>query len=178
MVTSIQKYLPVIDSKSNSWLEDAEACMKQGRNYLLLLPPEKSVVREFASRFQLAPEQLPQPLQQSDLAEISPYVHPCDFDLLVENLNATILFIKQLDLPTTRPPQFKGWIVYCGLRGIISQHENPLSARTGCLDYFNKLLLLRQKIQAGLFYWGGQAWKTNMNWKARTTDPQLARLAA
>ncbi len=137
--------------------------MKAGSNFILLLQNTHSSVAEFCNTFHLASSNVPKPMSQPDIFALSPYIHPKSFDLLLAQQRGNpIYFFKQLMLPTTRPPQFKSCLVYCPVRGVISQHESFNDARTACSDYLNKLSVLRQKLEARCYEWRENQWSNGL----------------
>lgn len=69
-----------------------------------------------------------------------------------------LFFIEQLDLPGTQPPRVKPYVVYCSVRGIISQHDGQREARDSCSDYLAAMCGLRNQHEAAVYKWRAEEW--------------------
>ena len=154
------QFLPVIDGEAPNWPRQVAQAQQAGANFLMILPEHNGVMGEFCQAFQLAPERLPTPLRKSSLFLLSPHIQPEAFDrlLLAMENKSKVIFLEQLDLPITRPPQVERYLVYCDIWGILSQHADAQDARQSCSDYINGVNVQRPHPEPGIYKWDGASW--------------------
>ncbi len=157
-----QKYLSVIDGQAATWKQEVLQQNRLGSNFLVILPKGTAVTGQLCQLFELSPNRLSKPLRRSSLFLLSPHIHPQEFDRLLsaQEDGHGIVFIEQLDLPTTHPPRVKPYLVYCGIWGIISQHDRLHDAQQSWSDYLNRKNMQRPSPEAGIYEWGGEEWSS------------------
>ena len=152
---TIQKYLAMVDGRRQDWSSELNEQISAGGNVFATVPNAPSFLEELANALDIGQEQLPAPLNRSKLFSLSPYIEPKDSDamLAAQDDGCLVFFIEQLDLPSTRPPRVKPFLVYCSVRGIISQHDDQRAARESCSDYQAAMSGLRNQHDAAVYKW-------------------------
>lgn len=128
--------------------------MDLGSNFLFILAqnnpgPLSSLGRDDA--------ETPHALSVFDLLALVPNLHPGALEIIKKALaeGALVHFVKQLQFPPR--PDFPGYLLYCGVRGIISRHDNVSEARAACLRQYQQLLLQGEFPEVGIYEWSKQA---------------------
>jgi len=175
MTTTIQKYLVIIDARIRFWKEETARQMELGCNFILISASQPFELDQLGETLALSAAELPKKLTPADFFLLSSYVHPKAFDivLLAQEGGNAVFFIEQLKLPSNSPPRCKPYLVYCSIRGIISQHEHLARAKQSCADYLTKVSLLREYPEAGIYHWRGEEGWSNLIDHSRMVE-QLA----
>ena len=160
MAVTVQKYLSLIDARRDGWRQEVRDQIEGGSNHLIILPNAPNFLEELAQLLGLDAERLPLPVDKHRLCSLSPFIEEGDFDrLLNAQHEGNLLFlVEQLDLPMTRPPQVKPFLVYCAIFGIVSQHDSQSEAREACSEYLHAMSAMRRQRDAAVFRWRGDHW--------------------
>jgi hypothetical protein len=148
--------VPFIDGTVPNWEERARHCLEDGFNFFILLPDGSQP--QLAEVLALRLEALPQPKSKAELLSSSRFVEQKDFRL-PESSAERIYHVEQLWLPRTRPPLVKQYVLYCYIRGIISQHDLPSDARVACDHYNNDRFARQQFPEAAIYRWEHTEWR-------------------
>lgn len=160
MSLTIQKYLSVLDGRHGRWIEDLKEQLDTGNNLFLIIPNAPNYLEELATILEVDQEHLPKSCDRKKLFSLISFIEPKDFDRILaaqENGNLTC-FIEQLDLPRTRPPRVRPFLVYCSIRGIVSQHDNHNEARDSCAAYMAAMSGLKNQREAAVYKWRDREW--------------------
>jgi hypothetical protein len=157
---TIQKYLTVIDGRRQEWETEFQEQIAGGSNVFVILPNAPNFFEKLARVLEMDPSRLPAPVDRNRLFSLSPFIEPKDFDVMMEAQDAgnLLFFIEEIDLPSVQPPRVKPFLVYCPIRGIISQHDNQHDAREGCSDYLQVMIGVRANPAAAVYKWRGNEW--------------------
>jgi hypothetical protein len=148
--------VPFIDGTGTNWEERARCCLDDGFNFFILL--RDGAQQQLADVLDLKPALLPQPKSKAELLSSSRFIDPKEFRL-PENSAEKIYHIEQLWLPRTRPPMVRQYVLYCYIRGIISQHDLPADARVACDHYNNDRFVRQQYPEAAIYRWEHTEWR-------------------
>ena len=157
---TIQKYLTVIDGRRQAWATELKDQIAGGGNVFVILPNAPDFLEELARVLEMEPSRLPESVNRHRFFSLSPFIDPKDFDVMMEaqedgNL---LFFIEQIDLPGVQPPRVKPFLVYCPIRGIISQHDHQSDARDACSDYVTVMSGVRTPAAAAVYKWRDNEW--------------------
>jgi hypothetical protein len=157
---TIQKYLSVIDGRHQGWSDNLREQLGQGNNLFVILPNTPDYMDELCDGLDVKQEHLPKPVNRHRLFSLSPFIDTREFDelLAAQEEGSVIFFVEQLDLPRNQPPNVKPFMVYCSVRGIVSQHDNQREARDACADYLAAMSGLRNQHEATVFKWRDGEW--------------------
>jgi hypothetical protein len=164
---TIQKYLTVMDGRRQEWETELTEQIAGGSNVFMVLPNAPDFFEKLAKVLAISPNglpepvnRLPEPVNRHRLFSLSPFIDPKDFDTMMEaqDQGNVLFFIEQLDLPCVQPPRVKPFLVYCPIRGIISQHDNQRDAREACSDYLAVMFGMRTHPGAAVYKWRGNEW--------------------
>lgn len=160
MSLTIQKYLPVLDGRHGGWKQDLSEQLATGNNFFVILPNAPDHLEYLAKGLELDPNRLPAPVNRHRLFSLSPFIEPAEFDrmLAAQQDGNVLFFVEQLDLPATQPPRIKPFMVYCSVRGIVSQHDSQADARDSCSDYLAAMAGLKNQHEAAVYKWRGNDW--------------------
>lgn len=153
--------MSLVDGRNPGWPDELCGQLEAGTNYFLILPNVPGFFEELAKTLQLDPEHLPKPINRHRLFSLGPFIQSNDSDrmLQAQEQGHPVFFIEQLDLPINRPPRVKPFIVYCPIRGIISQHDSQREARASFDDYKEAMAGLRNHATpADVYKWRGSEW--------------------
>ena len=157
---TIQKYLAVLDAREPGWTEGFEEALASGSNLFLIVPNKPDLLAEPAKILEVTVEELPKSCDRKKLFSLISFIDPNDFDrmLVAQEEGNLTCYIEQIDLPHTRPPHVKPFLVYCSVRGIVSQHDNPREAREACSAYTAAMSGLKNQHEATVYRWRGNDW--------------------
>jgi hypothetical protein len=157
---TIQKYLPVLDAREAGWTEGVEEALASGSNFFLIVPDKPDLLTETGKILEVPEEKLPKSCDRKKLFSLISFVDPNDFDrmLVAQEEGNLTCYIEQIDLPRTRPPHVQPFLVYCSVRGIVSQHDNPREAREACSAYTAAMSGLKNQHEATVYKWRGNDW--------------------
>jgi hypothetical protein len=157
---TIQKYLSVLDGRQQGWIEDLKEQLETGSNLFLIVPDTPKLLNELSKILEVDQDKLPKSCDRKKLFSLIAFIEPTDFDRILAAQEAGNLtcFIEQIDLPRTRPPRVKPLLVYCSVRGIVSQHESPIEARESCAAYTEAMSAFKNQREATVYKWRGNDW--------------------
>jgi hypothetical protein len=157
---TIQKYLPVLDARQSGWAEELEGSLAAGNNLFLILPNKPGFWEEPAKILEVSVDELLRSCDRRKLFSLISFIDPNDFDrmLVAQEEGSLTCYIEQIDLPRTRPPYVKPFLVYCSVRGIVSQHDDPREAREACSAYTASMSGLKNQHEATVYKWRGNDW--------------------
>src|SRR4051794_31651028 len=121
--------VPFIDGAVDGWRERARQCLDDGQNFFILVRDgDEGFLTE---GLDVPASALPQPETKAQLLSSSRFIDQTEFRLpnAAGESKERVYHIEQLNLPRTRPPNVKQYLLYCYVRGIISQHDLPSDAR-------------------------------------------------
>lgn len=151
--------LDVVDGRKPAWLEAVVEKADQKRNFVVILN-EPEDLTALCNTLECDPEELPERLQRWGIHAMSEVLETADYrNLLTLYRTHDIRLVEQLKLERNRPPKVKPFILYCEVRGIISDHINVESACTALLDYLDAFTRARHFPLAGIYEYTRSGWK-------------------
>jgi hypothetical protein len=157
---TIQKYLSVIDARSEGWTEEVRLPLETGNNFFIILPNAPDFLEKLGGLLEVDPDHLPKACGRKRLFSLIAFIEEKDFDrmLAAHHDGALVCFIEQIDLPRTRPDRVRPFLVYCSVRGIISQHDSQREARESCAAYDDAMSGFKNQHEATVYKWRGSDW--------------------
>jgi hypothetical protein len=152
-------FVAFIDGAIEGWQERARQSLDEGQNFFIVVADEQKAA--LAAILDLAPESLPAPETTAALLSSSRFIDQREFRLpnTRGDRPERIYHIEQLNLPRTHPPTVKLYLVYCYVRGIVSQHDLPSDARVGCDHYNNDRFARSHYPEAAVYRWEQTEWR-------------------
>ncbi len=103
---------------------------------------------------------MPEKLERWGIHALADVLEMKDFSLLLSLYeHYDIRIIEQLRLERNRPPRVKPFILYCELRGIISEHETRDQAGESLLTFLGSSKRARKYPLAGLYEFKNSQWQ-------------------
>lgn len=152
-------YVAFIDGAIAGWEEHARQSLEEGQNFFVLLRAgsEEALAEIIGVRM----VSLPAPETKATLLSTSRFIDASQFRLPEPSPvgREQVFHIEQLWLPGTRPPQVRPYLLYCYVRGIVSQHDLPSDARVACDAYNNDRFSRGHYPEAAVYRWEQEEWR-------------------
>jgi CheY-like chemotaxis protein len=129
----------VLDCRDTNNLESRLQEALRGRlNFLIVLQQEEDLAK--ISSYLGLSQTPPDRLRRWGIQAMMEALTELDFNFLL-GVQAThpVYLIQQLNLPGNTPPKRRNYIVYCELRGIISEHDLAGEARESLLNHLERV---------------------------------------
>lgn len=162
MVYSEEKYLAVVAADAGEGASQLRDQLRAGTNFILIGSRNPKVTETTLSALRVSPDRMPKRLTRNSLFLLGPHLKPRDFDAALRALEGgePIYFVEHLDLPATKPPRVRRYLVYCDVWGIISQHDDLHDAENAWTDYVTAVNAQRPSPEAGIYKWEGDFWRS------------------
>jgi len=162
MVYSEEKHLAVVAADAGDGVSHLREQLRAGTNFILIGSRHPDVSDAALSVLRVSPDSMPKRLTRNGLFLLGPHLKSRDFDLALHALEEgkPIYFVEHLDLPGTKPPRVRRYLVYCDVWGIISQHDDLHDAENAWTDYVTSLNAQRPSPEAGIYKWEGDFWRS------------------
>lgn len=146
-----------MDCRPPGWEQQAVAARDSKRNFLVILPEPEALPGLYEA---LGGEvQFPERLGRWAIHAFIEVLEPQTYRLLLEVCEEhPVYLVEQLRLVRTQPPRVRPFIVYCEIRGIVSDHESledSLEIMLMYLDSFHSAALLPL---AGIYQFQNGKW--------------------
>lgn len=150
--------VPFIDGALDGWEERTQHCLKEGHNFFILVREGREAA--LAELLEQPGSALPAPETVAQLLSSSRFIDQRQFRLPdTKGARERVYHIEQINLPRTHPPNVKQYLLYCYVRGIISQHDLPSDARVACDHYNNDRFARSQFPEAAVYRWENTEWR-------------------
>ena len=165
MAFTAELNLNVVDGRAKPWQEAARPLLNERLNFLLIIPNTTVGMSDLEEFLGVEAEDFPPTLDKEQLNQMSRFIDPDDMGTmsLAELVGHKVYFVQQLHLPKIRPPETGDYLLYCAIRGVISDHPNFKEARHACSTYVNDLSRRGVFPEASIYHWRGMSW-----WPLRT----------
>ena len=151
--------LEIVDGSQPLWLDQVLEKADKKRNFVVILK-ETEDLQALCQTLECDPEELPERLQRWGVHAMADVLETADYRNLLELYRTQdIRLVEQLKLERNRPPKVKPFILYCEVRGIISDHDNVEAACTALLDYLDAFTRARHFPLAGIYEYTRTGWK-------------------
>jgi hypothetical protein len=158
-IAELPPYVVFIDGALEGWQERARQCQEDGHNYFVLISAGDE--EALSAIIGVPVSALPSPETKATLLSTSRFLDPREFRLpeATSRGREQVFHIEQLWLPNTKPPRVRPYLLYCYVRGIISQHDLPSDARVACDAYNNDRFARSQFPEAAVYRWEQDEWR-------------------
>ena len=151
------KILTVVDGRAPPWKQAITDAAASGKNFLLVLDSESELEKLWSTLG--TTNIVPGRLQRWGLLALVEALTPEDFDSLQKISEQRFIYlIEQITLNRNIPPRTKRYLLYCELRGIISDHDTVEEAGLSLLGYLEGFKLARLLPLAGIYEHGNGKW--------------------
>ena len=150
--------LSVVDGRAPPWKQAIIDAAASGKNFLLVLDSESELEKLWSTLG--TTNVIPGRLQRWGLLALVEALTPEDFASLQKISEQRFIYlIEQITLNRNVPPRTKRFLLYCELRGIISDHDTIEEAGLSLLSYLEGFKLARLLPLAGLYDHGSGKWE-------------------
>jgi hypothetical protein len=159
VITEMPPLVAFIDGAAEGWEARVRQYLDEGQNFFVLVGPGGEATLADIIEFSVAG--LPAPESKAALLSAARFLDQTEFRLpnQTPDLKEHVYHVEQLWLPRTRPPLVRPYLLYCYVRGIISQHDLPSDARVACDAYNNDRFSRRQFPEAAIYRWEQDEWR-------------------
>ena len=155
-----QKLTVVHAQPDGLWLKVASEKIERGENFLVLEANSPDLLAQLRDLCHWSCTVHPKRLTRAQIFQLSPFLSPMDFQNLFSHSEdtAAIYFIEQMDLPGATPPRLRPVLVYCPIRGILSQHEDIFEASRTYEEHMQTLPRHHPERSLEIYRWQGKDW--------------------
>jgi hypothetical protein len=151
------EYLQLLDGRGTNWRSPLAEAAESKKNFLLVLDRPEQLSE--ACALAKAVERTPERLSRWGVNALLDALREGDQTKLLElSSHCAVYLFEQLYLAWNVPPKVHPFIVYCEVRGIISDHEDPAAALESLLTYVESFHRARLLPLAGLYRFEHGRW--------------------
>lgn len=151
------KVLQIVDTRKGDWIANLLAVADTRRNFVVILNKEDDL-KILCQKLDCDPK-LPEKLGRWGLHALADLLESGHYTQLLETYeHYPVYLVEQLRLGRNHPPRSKPFILYCEMRGIISDHETWDDACLSLLDYLDSFKRARLFPLAGIYNFAGGQW--------------------
>jgi len=149
--------IPVINGLEEGWELQLETSAEFGKNFVLLL---RDTVRDLLRVCSFLGEQrLPDKLERWGIYGLHDVVDHEPFRFLLSKyLDHDVFLVEQLFLNRNKPPRRKPYLVYCEVRGILSEHDTEDDGLDSLRVSAEQFTRMRDLPLSGLYWWHQDHW--------------------
>lgn len=152
-----QTPLQIVDSRKRDWLKALVMVADSKRNFLAILSEDKDL-KELCHALDCDPK-LPEKLGRWGLHAVADLLEPAVYAELLRTYEKNpVYLVEQLRLGRNHPPRCKPFMLYCEMRGIISDHDNWDEACMSLLNYLDGFKRARLFPLAGIYSFTDGHW--------------------
>ncbi len=149
--------LKIVDGRAPGWEKKALVEGNTKRNFILILqqPSDLDILCDMLGCLPRRPEKL----ERWGIHALADVLEMKEYSLLLGLYEKYDLrLVEQLKLTRNQPPRIKPYILYCEVRGIISDHETLEEAGESLLDYLDSFKRAKIFPLAGLYQFKDNQW--------------------
>ncbi|ERR1041384_799404 len=161
MLTQVQRKLGCVNATREGWEDHVREHIEHGSNFLLILPKDPDLVKNFCTLFGMPEDCVPRRLSQAEFFLLAHFIEPDVFDdvLKIWNDQSEIVFVEQIDFPVNRPPRVKPYLVYSPVLGILAQHTHIRAARDDLENYEDSARHDGPNAEAAVYFFNRGKWR-------------------
>lgn len=149
--------LRIIETGSNGWEKKAIEAADSRRNFVVVI--QKATHLRWLCHELGCDVGHPEKLGRWGIHALADVLEPQDYStLLGKRQEFDVHLIEQLRLKRNAPPRIKPFILYCEVRGVISEHDTLEEAGTNLLDYLDSFRKARIFPLAGIYQYKNHRW--------------------
>lgn len=148
----------IVDARKVNWVGKVREAADSKRNFIVILGRE-SDLEVICQELGCSP-QLPERLRRWGIHALSEVLEPDGYSQLLSVYESfPVYMVEQLQLTRNHPPRCKPFLLYCEVRGIISDHSSLEDAGNSLLDYLDSFKRARIFPLAGIYRFKGKGWQ-------------------
>jgi CheY-like chemotaxis protein len=156
--SKMNNILTVVDGRAPPVEEKIIAAASTGRNFILVLDAASELEKLWSALG--TTNVVPDRFQRWALLALTEALAPEDFAMLQMCCQGRFIYlIEQITLNRNVPPRTKRYMLYCELRGIISDHDTVEEAGLALLNYLQGFNMARLLPLAGIYDHGRGKWE-------------------
>ena len=149
--------LKLVDGRETEWSNAIRATADSKRNFILILKNEGELEKLWSALG--TTNVVPERMRRWGILAMAEALKTEDYALLLEIYNESAVYlIEQLTLDRNVPPHIQRYMLYCELRGIISDHPTIEDAGISLLSYLNFFKRARLLPLAGIYEYADRKW--------------------
>lgn len=149
--------LKIVDGRGANPTAAIHAAADDLRNFIIILNSELELDKLW--RALGTTEFVPERLRRWGILAMAEVLNEADYTrLLGLYRDNAIYLVEQLSLQRNVPPRTKRFMLYCEMRGIISDHDTVEEAGLGLLEYLDVFKRARMLPLAGIYEFDGRKW--------------------
>ena len=162
--------LKLVDGRAANWRETISRAADSKRNFIFVVDAEEGLEKLWSALG--TTNVMPERVHRWGILAMAEALRTEDYSLLLNiHAEAAVYLIEQLALNSNVPPRTKHYMLYCELRGIISDHDTIEEAGISLLSYLNFFTRARLLPLAGIYEYADQKW---VRVKRLSSDPSPA----
>lgn len=152
--------ISIIDGRGPDRGRDIAQALESGRNFLVVLKPKDADLERLCQEVGCLNSSKPERLGRWGVHALNDVLNPADYEKLlkIQSTGDIIYFVEQLHLKHNRPPRLKTYMVYCEVRGIISDHNTIEEAKSSFFHYLESFRRARLFLMVGIYVWQDNEW--------------------
>jgi hypothetical protein len=152
--------ISIVDARAPLWQREINEVVKTGRNFLTILRPSEVDLDKLCCEIGCDPVDRPEHIGRWGIHALNDVLQAGDYEKLLklQKSGDAIYFIEQLYLKHNCPPKLKEYMVYCEVRGIISDHSNLEEAKSAFFHYLESFRRARLFLMVGIYQWDQGGW--------------------
>ena len=155
---SMNNMLQIVDGRAPPWREEIVSAAQTGRNFILVIRSEAELEKLWSAVGTTTV--MPDRLQRRGLLALVEALRPEDLEFLQGCSEDTFIYlVEQITLNRNVPPRMKRFMLYCELRGIISNHDTVEEAGLSLLSYLSGFKMARLLPLASIYDHGNGKWE-------------------
>ena len=149
--------LKLVDGRQADWSNAIRAAADSKRNFILILNSEQDLEKLWSALG--TTNVVPERVRRWGILAMAEALQTEDYALLLEiHKDCAVYLIEQLTLDRNVPPRTERYMLYCELRGIISDHATIEDAGISLLSYLNFFKRARLLPLAGIYEYVDRKW--------------------
>ncbi|HMJ89352.1 MAG TPA: hypothetical protein VK530_06030 [Candidatus Acidoferrum sp.] len=159
-------FVAFVDRAKDGWQDRARQCLADGQNFFVPLCDGSGSEAALAEILEIEFDPFPAPETTAQLLSSSHFMVQQNFRLPYKKGDSPerIYDVEQFGLPRMHPPNVKQYLVYCHVRGIVSQHDLPFDARVARDHYNNDRFGRSHFPEAAIFRWETRSGGERSSW--------------
>jgi len=149
--------LKLVDGRQADWSNAIRSAADSKRNFILILNSEQDLEKLWSALG--TTNVVPERVRRWGILAMAEALQTEDYALLLEiHKDCAVYLIEQLTLDRNVPPRTERYMLYCELRGIISDHATIEDAGISLLSYLNFFKRARLLPLAGIYEYVDRKW--------------------
>src|SRR5262245_35773434 len=156
--------ISLINGLIDGWEQKVVAAVDTRKNFVLILENAQIDLLKICKGIEQ--KKLPDRLERWGVSGLYDVLTDEEFQTLqkAQREGYPVFLFEQLFLTRNTPPRIKKFLVYCEVRGIMSDHDSEEEAHKALRKYVATYERMKHLPLAGLYEWQGQTWTKLRRW--------------